>query len=184
MILDNVGLTVFLAELGSSEKAWTMVSTTTSEVEMLDQNPLVAFPATIALPPGKEGDAVGPFLSYLEVLTSLTEERRAQRHWINIHWSKLRQLLGRDYAPKLKKLEEMGIIEINHRYSTGELSSDGQAFTKSFRFGKEHCHGTSTSRVITASWARDRARKVYEICEENLRPAGMHFRRMFDHFSI
>ena len=149
-----------------------------------DQDPRVVLPSTITLPPGKDGDKVGPFLSYLAVLTSLTEERKVQRHWINIHWRKLRRLIGRDYAPKLKKLEEMGIIEINHRFSTGELSSDGQAFTKSFRFGKEHCHGKSTSRVIRASWARERARKVYEIDEENLRPAGMHFRRMFEHFSI
>jgi hypothetical protein len=155
-----------------------------SQTKVHDQDPLVAFPSTIDLPVGKDGDLLAPFLSYLAVLTSLTEERRVQRHWINIHWKKLRQLLGRDHAPKLKKLEEMGFIEINHRYSTGQLSSDGKAFTKSFRFGKEHYHGASTSRVITASWARDRARKVYEIDEENLRPAGMHFRRMFEYFSI
>lgn len=161
-----------------------MLSTTTSKVEMRDQNPLVAIPSTINLPDGIDGDKVAPFLRYLQVQTSLTDERRLQRHWINIHWTKLRQLIGRDYAPKLKKLEEMGIIEINHRYSTGELSAGGQAFTKSFRFAKEHCHGNSTSRAITTSWAKERARKVYEIDEENLRPAGMHFRRMFEHFSI
>lgn len=151
---------------------------------MRDQDPLVAFPSTIELPQGKYGDKVAAFLHYLQVLTSLTYERRVLRHWINIPRERIRQLIGRDYAPRIKELAAKGIIEVNHRYSTGELSAGGQAFTKSFRFGKEHCHGKSSSRVITASWAKERSRKVYEIDEENLRPAGMHFRRMFEHFSI
>ncbi len=161
-----------------------MVSTTTATVEVRDQDPLVAIPSTIKLPQGKDGDKVAAFLHYLQVLTSLTYERRVLRHWINIPRERIRQLIGRDYAPKIKELAANGIIEVNHRYSTGELSADGQAFTKSFRFGEKHCHGKFVSRAITASWAKERARKVYEIDEENLRPAGMHFRRMFDHFSI
>ena len=169
---------------GRIKQTFIMLSTTTSTVEVRDQDPLVAIPSTIKLPDGKDGDKVAPFLNYLTVQTSLSDERRVLRHWINIHWTKLRQLIGRDYAPRIKELEAMGIIEINHRYSTGELSSNGQAFTKSFRFGEKHCHGKSASRAITASWAKDRARKVYEIDEENLRPAGMHFRLMFEHFSI
>jgi len=161
-----------------------MVPTTTLNAEVFDQDPLVTFPSTINLPYGKDGDKVAPFLHYLEVQTSLTNERRLMRHWINIHWTNLRQLIGRDYARRIKELVAQGIIEVNHRYSTGKLSAGGQAFTKSFRFGKEHCHGKTSSRVITASWAKERSRRVYEIDEENLRPAGMHFRRMFEHFSI
>ena len=169
---------------GRIKQTFIMLSTTTPTVEVRDQDPLVAIPSTIKLPGGKDGDKVAPFLHYLQVLTSLTYERRVLRHWINIPRERIRQLIGRDYAARIKSLVANGIIEVNHRYSTGELSADGQAFTKSFRFGAEHCHGKFDSRAITASWAKERARKVYEIDEENLRPAGMHFRRMFEHFSM
>lgn len=161
-----------------------MISTTTATVEVRDRDPLVAIPSTIKLPDGKDGDKVAPFLQYLQVQTSLTDERRLQRHWINIHWKKVRQLIGRDYAPSIRELERAGIIEVNHRYSTGQLSADGRPFPMSYRFGVEHCHGKSVSRPIKASWAKKRVRKVYEIDPENLRPAGMHFRRMVEHFSI
>lgn len=169
---------------GRIKQTFIMLSTTTSAVEVRDQDPLVAIPSTIKLPDGKDGDKVASFLQYLQVQTSLTDERRLRRHWINIHWKKVRQLVGRDYAPRIKELEREGIIEVNHRYSTGQLSADGRPFPMSYRFGVEHGHGKSDSRPITSSWAKNRVRKVYEIDEENLRHAGMHFRRMFEHFSI
>lgn len=131
-----------------------MVSTTTARVEVRDQDQLVAIPSTIKLPDGKDGDKVAPFLQYLQVQTSLTDERRLQRHWINIHWKKVRQLIGRDYAPRIKELERAGIIEVNHRYSTGQLSADGRPFPMSYRFGVEQCHGKSVSRAIKSSWAK------------------------------
>lgn len=161
-----------------------MISTTTSTVEVRDQDQLVLIPSTIKLPDGKDGDKVAPFLQYLQVQTSLTDERRLRRHWINIHWKKVRQLIGRDYAQSIKEMARAGIIEVNPRYSTGQLSADGRSFPMSYRFGVEHCHGKSISREIKASWAKNRGRKVFEIDQENLRPAGMHFRRMFEHFSI
>ena len=88
-------LTAILVSGSNQTDLHEMLSTTTSTVEVRDQDQLVAIPSTIKLPDGKNGDKVAAFLHYLQVLTSLTYERRVLRHWINIHWTKLRQLIGK-----------------------------------------------------------------------------------------
>ena len=141
----------------------------------------VAIPADVELPRNSIGDRQAIFLGYLFLLTGQSPERKTG-HYINIHWTKLRQLMGGDYRSRVLSLRDSGVIEINEPYSTGYLGK--AAFPKSYRLADKHRTGKAKLHDLKTKPAQKIVAKAYAADDANLGPSGRHYCDRFDSFSL
>ena len=137
----------------------------------------IILPARVpaVLPEGTLGQKIAILIGLLYTRTN-TPEKWIYGHFINIHSSELRRLLGRKYKDIIKEVAKLGLIEINESYSTGR--EQNEAFTKSYRIGTEFL--TRAATIFSAYLPRDqsRVRKLYSVDPKNLKCAGMHLYKM------
>ena len=162
---------------------------------MADQA-FVAVPATVEFPSGNEGDWWALFLARLQLLTSATKERRYQGHFINIHSSTVKRLLGggNKYRRRVDDLVDAGVVEI-YKQNGRELYYDGKGrtppgkqptepFSKSYRLGAEHRTGKARVIALHSKPASKKAAIVRQVDADNLGSAGCHFHRKGAHFLL
>jgi len=130
----------------------------------------LVIPAGIDLPKGVTGAKLCCLLHYVLTLTCLTDERRHQGHWINVHWTRWELLLSSGYRKTIDAALAAGFIEFNQRYSDGSKTAP---FPKSVRLTKKYRSGKAQIAIVTNRPAIRRVTKVWEPDAQNLGETGL-----------
>lgn len=147
----------------------------------VERSVYAAVPAGIDFPSGAQGDKWAACLQKLCLHTALKEEYR-NGDFMNIHHKAWQKAIGDSYRPTIVSLKEAGIIRVLEKHSTGWEGRP--AFTKSYRLEAPYRNRTIEMRRISTKPAQKRASVVYEVDEANLKPAGMHYRKCFERFTV
>ena len=137
----------------------------------------IILPANVpaVLPKGTLGQKLAVLIGLLYMRTN-TPEKWIYGHFINIHSSELRRLLGRKYKDIIGAAANLGLIELNESYSTGQKQTE--AFTRSYRIKSEFLTEAATTFSACLPRDRTRVRKLYSVDPKNLKCAGMHLYKM------
>lgn len=141
----------------------------------------VVIPAGIEPPSGVAGVKLCTLLQYLMTLTCLSDERRYQGHYINVHSATWELLLSNGYRRVINDAVDAGYIQVNEKYSDG---SQTLPFAKSMRLTRRYRTGKAQIVEISNRPAINRLAKSFEPDANNLGSTGLCWFEKLANFEI